>query len=79
MKILLFGMAKEAVGKSSIELNDAGNITSVKELKQRLLEDFPQFGQLPPMGVAVNTRYARDEDKVSEGDEVVLIPPVSGG
>lgn len=79
MKILLFGMAKEAVGKSSIELKDAADIASVKELKQRLLKEFPQFGQLPPMGVAVNANYARDEDKVSEDDEVVLIPPVSGG
>ena len=79
MKILLFGMAKEAVGKSSIELQDTAGLHNVKELKERLKKEFPQFNQLPPMGIAVNTNYARDEDVVNAADEIVVIPPVSGG
>lgn len=79
MKILLFGMAKEAVGKSSIELHHTEGLSNVKELKERLKKDFPQFNQLPPMGIAVNTTYARDEDTIKAEDEIVVIPPVSGG
>lgn len=79
MKILLFGMAREAVGKSSIELQNTAGLQKVKDLKERLKAEFPQFNQLPPMGIAVNTTYAQDEDAVKESDEIVLIPPVSGG
>ena len=67
------------VGKNQIELSHSGNVRNVKELKERLLQEYPEFVNLPPMAVAVNLRYARDEDAVSEQDEVVLIPPVSGG
>lgn len=79
MKILLFGMAREAVGKSSIELQNTAGLHKVRDLKERLIEEFPQLNQLPPMGIAVNTTYAKDEDAVKAGDEIVLIPPVSGG
>lgn len=79
MKILLFGMAKEAVGQKSIELQNTAGLKNVKDLKERLLKDFPQFSQLPPMGIAVNTTYANDEDVVTAEDEIVVIPPVSGG
>lgn len=79
MKILLFGMAREAVGRSSIELQNTAGLQKVKDLKERLKTEFPQFNTLPPMGIAVNTNYAQDEDVVKESDEIVLIPPVSGG
>lgn len=78
MKIVLFGMAKDVMGKPFIELQQEGE-TSVKELKERLMNEFPAFRQLPPLGVAVNATYAKEEDVVNEQDEVVLIPPVSGG
>lgn len=79
MKILLFGMAREAMGKSSIELQNTVGLQKVKDLKERLKTEFPQLNQLPPMGIAVNTSYAWDEDAVKATDEIVLIPPVSGG
>ena len=31
------------------------------------------------LAVAVNRRYARFEEPLAEGDEVVFVPPVSGG
>jgi molybdopterin converting factor small subunit len=31
------------------------------------------------LAFAVNGEYARGEDPVSEGDEVAVLPPVSGG
>jgi molybdopterin converting factor small subunit len=31
------------------------------------------------MAVAVNREYARAEDVLHDGDEVALLPPVSGG
>ena len=79
MKILLYGMAKEALGTKSIELQNTEGLTNVKDLKERLKKEFPQFNQLPPMGIAVNENYAKDGDLVKAEDEIVVIPPVSGG
>ena len=72
-------MAKEALGTRSIELQNTEGLSNVKELKERLKKEFPQFNDLPPMGIAVNTNYAQDGDTVSADDEIVVIPPVSGG
>lgn len=79
MKIVLFGMAKDVIGKNQLELRNTSSIRNVKELKERLFQEYPEFLKLPPMAVAVNLNYARDEDAVAEQDEIVLIPPVSGG
>ena len=79
MKIHLYGMAKEALGARSIELQNTEGLSNVKELKERLKKEFPQFNNLPPMGIAVNENYAHDGDTVSADDEIVVIPPVSGG
>lgn len=67
------------IGQNQLELSNTSGIRNVKELKERLSRDYPAFSQLPPMAVAVNLNYARDEDAVAEHDEIVLIPPVSGG
>ena len=40
----------------------------------------PQLGARPEgLLVAVNRRYANEDDHLADGDEVALIPPVSGG
>ncbi len=79
MKILLYGMAKETLGAKSIELKDTEGLRNVKDLKEKLKKDFPLFHKLPAMAIAVNANYARDEDPVEANDEIVVIPPVSGG
>ncbi len=80
MEILLFGIAKDIVGKSSFRF-DADDLvpTSVSELKDRLKGSFPEFGKLSSLAVAVNSAYAEDSDRLREGDEIAIIPPVSGG
>lgn len=79
MKVKLYGMAKEALGQATLSLENTADIRSVKDLKERLRRDYPAFSQLPPVGIAVNMEYARDTDLVNEQDELVVIPPVSGG
>ncbi|GAB3811924.1 MoaD/ThiS family protein [Pontibacter rugosus] len=79
MKVTLFGMAKELVGQQAIYLNNTQHITNVKDLKERLRQEYPVFNQLPSMAIAINVNFAQDEDEVHEQDEIVVIPPVSGG
>jgi molybdopterin converting factor subunit 1 len=64
----------------------AGFAEQVVELEQgaRASDVWPALGERlgdRPDGllVAVNKRYAPDDETLSDGDEVALIPPVSGG
>lgn len=80
MEVLLFGIAKDIVGQGSFRF-DADELvpTSVSELKDKLKQSFPEFGKLSSFAVAVNNTYAEDGDKLNKGDEIAIIPPVSGG
>ncbi len=78
LKILSFGIAKEIIGQLelSVQLPEAA---TVADLKQFLTQQFPDFQKLASLRVAVNTEYADDAALLHPNDEIVLIPPVSGG
>jgi len=78
MKILTFGIAKDIVGGSEMNLPYVEGMT-VLSLKKSVLSAYPQFGKLNSLAIAVNNEYADDDLKITPQDEVVLIPPVSGG
>ncbi len=80
MEVLLFGIAKDIVGQSSFRFNEGEIVpASVSELKDKLRRRFPEFQKLSSLAVAVNSTYAEDADCLKEGDEIAIIPPVSGG
>jgi molybdopterin converting factor subunit 1 len=76
--ILAFGIAREILGSSSISVELPGQPT-VGELKAQLCRDYPGFEKLASLAIALNTEYATEEARIQPGDEVVIIPPVSGG
>ena len=79
MKIKLFGITKELVGKAEIELPETVEIKTVGELKNWLFSQFPDIGGLNSLAVAVDHDYAEDHELLNPNQEVALIPPVSGG
>ncbi|MFP2997139.1 MoaD/ThiS family protein [Spongiivirga sp. MCCC 1A20706] len=80
MNILLFGIAKDIVGQSVLEVEDGANSPrTVGELKNYIVQQYPKFQELSSLAIAVNSNYASDMMKVNDGDEVAIIPPVSGG
>lgn len=78
LKVLSFGIAKEIIGQLElpVQLTEAA---TVADLKQYLTQQFPDFQKLASLRVAVNTEYADDATSLHSNDEIVLIPPVSGG
>ncbi len=75
VRVLYFGVLKDAFGSESDELEVAENATVAD-----LLREFRgRAGFLDSIAVAVNREYAKGEDVLKEGDEVALLPPVSGG
>ena len=77
VRITAFGIAKDIVGGKHLELEVAG--AELSEVRQELVSQFPDFGKLASLKFAVNTNYVDDSFQLNENDEVVLIPPVSGG
>lgn len=74
-----FAAAREAAGleRESIAL-DAG--ATVDLLRERLLVAHPSLEALGAgLRIAVGQQFASADTPLVEGDEVALIPPVSGG
>jgi len=80
MELLLFGIAKDIVGESVIDLSNKDRLPkSVSELKKLLAVDYPDFSKLSSLAIAVNSEYAGDDVVLKKNDEIAIIPPVSGG
>lgn len=77
VKITAFGIAKDIMGGKHLELEVNGEVLSL--VRKELISQFPEFEKLASLKFAVNTNYVDDSYQLNENDEVVLIPPVSGG
>ncbi|MDQ0188408.1 molybdopterin converting factor subunit 1 [Alicyclobacillus cycloheptanicus] len=78
VQIKLFAGLAEQAGKTSVEV-ELGDRPTVADLRTALQRILPEGTALDEVLVAVNRRYANDQTTLNEGDEVALIPPVSGG
>jgi molybdopterin converting factor subunit 1 len=77
--VKLFAAARElaCAGEVALELGPAA---TVGDARHALIEQCPMLGPLADRSLlAVNAEYADDERLLAAGDEVALIPPVSGG
>lgn len=78
-KIHLFASLKDAAKTSQIELEIPDGAT-VAQLLEAVAREFPALEPwLPHCRVALNEEYAANSQIVRDGDEIALIPPVSGG
>jgi MoaE-MoaD fusion protein len=79
IRIKLFASTREIVGKRELEVELPEGAT-VSVLLSELAIQFPALrGLADSVKVAVNHEYAEGERRLAEGDELALIPPVSGG
>ena len=76
--IKFFALGRELVGQSEMQLQ-LPEKTSVAGLIDLLKEQYPRFAQLNSYLTAVNMEYASIDTELKDGDEVAIIPPVSGG
>ncbi len=77
LKLKAFGIAREILGGREVEI--VSSAQKVGDLRVGLLNAYPKLQGLKSFMIAVNQTYAADEILISEGDELALIPPVSGG
>jgi molybdopterin synthase catalytic subunit len=77
IRILFFASLREIVGQASLDLAVEDG-TSLALLRARLVGQWPGIAGIPFV-FAVNRDYARHERILADGDEVALVPAISGG
>lgn len=77
--VKLFAAYQDAYGKPELIL-DLPKGTVVSELCYRIIADHPELAQWRELTrFGINFQFAPPDTLLQDGDEVVLIPPVSGG
>jgi molybdopterin converting factor subunit 1 len=78
VRIRFFALGRELVGRSELAytLEDGATLHNVI---QRLKAEHPALERLPSCMLAINSDYADESQPLRDGDEIALIPPVSGG
>ena len=75
----LFAVVREAAGVAAVTLNLPAGAT-VADARDELLRLLPALSpHLGRCAYAVNQSYAAPDAPLRDGDELAVIPPVSGG
>jgi molybdopterin converting factor subunit 1 len=79
VRVLYFGVLKDGFGGSgeALELAEGARVADLLSACRKRFAG--QAGLWESIAVAVNQEYARVDDVLKDGDEVALLPPVSGG
>jgi MoaE-MoaD fusion protein len=79
VQVLFFGVLKDIIGTSTETLVLPENAT-VEDVLIHYREARPKLRDvLPSVAMSVNREYASPEMNLKPGDEIALLPPVSGG
>ncbi len=78
IKLVAYGIAKDILGSRQMELEVKPG-DRISNLRQLLIHRYADFAKLKSLNFAVGINYQEDSFCLSENDEVVIIPPVSGG
>lgn len=79
VRVLLFGVLKDIFKRSEdwLELSSGATVSDLLNHYRELAPEKDKF--FHSLALAVNQQYAAPGDRLREGDEVALLPPVSGG
>ncbi|MCS6953948.1 MAG: molybdenum cofactor biosynthesis protein MoaE [Bryobacterales bacterium] len=79
VKVLFFGVLKEVVGAAQDEL-ELAEPARVGDVLEAYAQKFPRINEMSSSIVpARNRQFAARSEEIRDGDEIALLPPVSGG
>ncbi len=79
VQVLFFGQLRDLVGRSSDEL-DLPDGSSLETLFRHYSSQRPRLAEMAgSIAMARNLQFARPDEVLEDGDEVAIMPPVSGG
>lgn len=80
LRVLFFGAVRQAVKCSEVNIICEDSPIDAGLLWEKLLQKYPDLEPLKASTrMARNHEYLPADGLVSDGDEIALIPPVSGG
>ena len=85
VQVLFFGVLREMVGRGQETVEVEAGTTAVELIAKfaagtsKQNETWAQNEMWARLAVAVNREYVGRETVLADGDEVALLPPVSGG
>lgn len=82
VKVLFFARAREIAGLSetTLKMEDTHSLKTITDCVECITRQFPGLQEISScMLVALNQEYADGSSIVKDGDELALIPPISGG
>jgi len=79
IRVLLFGVLKDMLARAvdTIDLPEGARVREVILYYSRVSPRFEAM--VPSLAISVNQEYSRPDRALREGDEIGLLPPVSGG
>ena len=79
VQVLFFGQLKDLTG-CSVETLPLSDRATLRDVLQHYSERYPSILKLSPsLALSINQEYAAQDAALHDGDEVGLLPPVSGG
>ena len=78
VRALYFGIVTDLTGKTEEEWELADDAL-LEDFQQSVSKAYPDMLDLKRFALAVNEDYAEGQHKLSSGDTIAIIPPVSGG
>ncbi len=79
IEILLFAGPKELAGVDRLRVEVPAGAT-YEVLRQKLTESVPSLAPILEVSrIAAGGQFVDDAEPIGEGEEIALVPPVSGG
>jgi len=79
VKVLFFASLKDITGESGIDLELDEN-ADVESLKVEVTSMYPKLKPFMSfVKIAINQEFAEANSVIKNGDELAILPPVSGG
>ncbi len=79
VKVKFFASARDVVGSKQIEM-DIKKGSKTKDVLETLIDKYPGLNDLKDQLIlAVNKQTGKRDKVLEEGDEIAVLPPVSGG
>jgi molybdopterin converting factor subunit 1 len=79
VRVRLFASLREAVGRPELEVEVDEGATPEVVFRLMCREHPALLGRRASLSAAVNRRYVGFDEPLADGDELVFVPPVSGG